>query len=97
MEAERVIEHTVNSRSGVFKLTVGGQELGELHWRRRGPGKVDANHTLVHPAARGQGIARSLVDALAAWARDEKTKVIPSCWYVQEVFDTDPAFDDVVA
>ena len=58
-------------------------------------GNIIAHHTLVAPSLRGQGIARQLLDALVAYARNEKLKIIPACSYVEHVFDLEPGFSDI--
>ena len=50
------------------------------------------------PAARGQGIATQLLDALAAYARENQVKIVPQCSYVQSMFDRHAEkYRDVIA
>ena len=46
---------------------------------------VDIWHTEVPPVARGQGIARLLVEAAMKWIDENKLKYKLSCSYVQSV------------
>lgn len=41
------------------------------------------NHTFVHPALEGRGIAAQLVEAALQWAQTQGYKVNPSCSYVR--------------
>jgi predicted GNAT family acetyltransferase len=53
-------------------------------------------HTEVVPRLRGGGLARALVDAAAAWAREQKLKVLPRCSYARIVLLRSPAYADLV-
>jgi predicted GNAT family acetyltransferase len=44
---------------------------------------------------RGRGVARSLLDAAVAWARQSKTKISATCPYVIGQFARDPSIGDV--
>lgn len=68
----------------------------ELVYRREGD-RVIAVHTEVGPSMRGTGAGRKLVDALVAWARAEKLRVVPQCPFVRATFDKDPSIRDVLA
>ena len=54
-------------------------------WRRDG----------VDPSQRGRGIARTLVHAGVAHAREQGLKIRPICSYVVEVFRSDASLADV--
>lgn len=88
------IEHT--PESGFFLHDAAGKRIAELTYRRVGPATVLADHTWVDPSLRGRGVARRLLDALAAWARSSGTKVVPVCSYVVAEAQRDRSLDDVM-
>ena len=57
---------------------------------------ISADHTFVSEEARGQGIAKALLNALVSWARSEGLKIIPECEYVKKVMTNDAAYADVL-
>lgn len=61
-----------------------GRRVAELTYHRSGPDIV-VTHTWVDPKRRGRGDAKRLVDAVVAYARGEKSKIVPLCSYVAKV------------
>ena len=55
-------------------------------------GAVDLQHTFVPPELRGQQLARLLVDAAFAYAKELGVRVIPTCSYVQRVTERVPEY-----
>lgn len=58
------------------------------------------DHTYVSPKRRGQGIAKSLVDAVVKYAREENLKIIPLCSYADRLMnasDDSDEYRDVLA
>jgi len=47
--------------------------------------RIDFYRTFVQPADRGKHLARVLVDAGLAWAREQHFEISASCWYVAKV------------
>lgn len=87
---EIVIERHDHTTHGEYLVSIGpGEAAGKLTWTQRGDAR-DAEHTIVPPELRGQGIAGRLVDALVRDARREGFKIIPSCSYVAAQFDQHP-------
>ena len=54
-------------------------------------------HTIVDEQLSGQGVARKLVDAGVAFAREKGFKIIPQCSYANAVFNKTPEYADVWA
>ncbi|GEK90563.1 GNAT family N-acetyltransferase [Alkalibacterium kapii] len=52
--------------------------------------KVDVNHTFVDQSLRGQGIAEKLVDRVVSEMEKADKKIIPSCPYVEALFERKP-------
>lgn len=69
---------------GEFFIEQEGRRVAELTYHRSGPDIV-VTHTWVDPGRRGRGDAKRLVDAVVAYARAEKTRIVPLCSYVAKV------------
>jgi predicted GNAT family acetyltransferase len=50
----------------------------------------------VDVSLRGQGVARRLLDAAVAWARQNNTKISATCSYVTARYASEPSIGDVV-
>jgi predicted GNAT family acetyltransferase len=94
-EAELPIQHDQSREAGVFYVAVDGERLAHLSYGRSGGG-ANIEHTYVSDRLRGQGVARRLVDAAVAWARQSGTKLSATCSYAKSVFDKDPSLRDVL-
>jgi predicted GNAT family acetyltransferase len=79
-----------------FVLRRGGQEIGELTYRRTGD-RAALLHTEVRPDLRGRGLARRLVLATVHWARAEQLKLTPVCWYTRVVLERSGEYRDVLS
>jgi predicted GNAT family acetyltransferase len=91
------IEHRHAARDGAFVVERGGERLAELTYVMSGEREATLEHTRVSEALRGQGVARKLVDAAVAWARQSGTRLVPVCTYAKKVLEHDEAFHDVLA
>lgn len=92
--SELSIEHVPGQG---FFIDAGGQRLAEMTYEKERPGVIVLDHTWVSGELRGQGMARRLLDALVAWARESQTRVVPTCSYAVKVFREDPSIRDVLA
>ena len=54
-------------------------------------------HTLTPPELRGRGLAATVVQAALEYARAERLKVIPLCWYVSGHIQSHPEFRELLA
>lgn len=57
---------------------------------------IEANHTYVSEALRGQEVARKLVDELVSFARENELAILPTCSYVVALFQREDQYQDVV-
>ena len=80
-----------------FFIDEGGRRIAELTYAAAGDHRVVADHTWVADELRGQGIARQLLDALVAWARQSGTRIVPRCSYIVREVANDASLRDVVA
>lgn len=81
---------------GAFEYELNGNRVAEITWVER-DGVMDMNHTYVSDVLRGQGVAKKLLDAAAAYARENNLKMKAICSYVVASFDKSDAYDDVKA
>jgi uncharacterized protein len=89
------ITHSEQGNRGVFALDRDGRRVAEMTYLRFDDARVQVDHTYVDPALRGQGVARQLLDAAVAWARQTNTKISATCSYVVVQFARDATLRDV--
>ena len=91
------IEHEESDGRGAFFVVNQGARLAEMTYTRADETLVIIDHTEVHQSLRHLGIARKLLDALVAWARQAGTRVMATCPYARAQFEKDPSIRDVYA
>ena len=72
-----------------------GDRVAEQTYARLGPNRIVIDHTAVGPKLQGKGLARRLLDALVAWARETGTRVSATCSYAKAQFQKDASLRDV--
>ncbi len=90
------IEHQETGNTGAFVVQQSGERLAEMTYSRTNPALIIIDHTHVDERLKGQGVGRQLLDALVAWARETKTKVVALCPFAKAQFDKDPSIRDVL-
>jgi predicted GNAT family acetyltransferase len=91
------VSHEEHADRGSFFIEQDGERVGEMTYRRRGDAVMRIDHTEVKASLRRQGIARRLLDAAVAHARQSGARIEPRCPYVTVQFERDPAIADVRA
>jgi predicted GNAT family acetyltransferase len=91
------IQHAEEQGRGAFFVEREGVRLAEMTYVRVDPALVIIDHTEVHEALRGLGVARQLLDAAVAWARASGTRVRATCPYASAQFERDASIRDVLA
>jgi predicted GNAT family acetyltransferase len=91
------VQHEKTSTGGTFFVARDGTRVGELVYAREAGDLVDIDHTVVVPSLRGQGVARTLLDAAVTWARASGTRVKATCSYARGQFQRDASIKDVNA
>jgi predicted GNAT family acetyltransferase len=89
------IDHEEDGGTGAFYIEREGLRLAEMAYTRSGPKQIIIAHTEVHEQLQGRGVARRLLDALIAWARETQTRVLATCPYASAQFAKDPSIRDV--
>jgi predicted GNAT family acetyltransferase len=93
---EHIISHEDHGKGGIFFIEQDGSRIAEMTYRRRGDSRILIDHTHVDEILRGKGVARSLLDAAVAWARQNNTKISATCSYVVVQFSRDKSLADVI-
>jgi predicted GNAT family acetyltransferase len=92
------IQREEHGRRGAFYIDRNGERLASLTFSAGPDGKfVMLDHTEVSESLRGQGVARKLVEAAVAWARNGNLKLVAVCPFARAVFDRVPELRDVLA
>ena len=91
------ISHEERGDQGSFSIHRDGTRIGLMTYRRSDATHITIDHTEVDPSLRGGGIARRLLDAAVAWARQTHTRITPHCSYVVVQFARDKSIADVLA
>jgi predicted GNAT family acetyltransferase len=91
------ISHEQHGNRGVFYIESDGARVAELTYQKTGESRIVIDHTEVQVSLRGRGIARRLLDAAVAWARQGNTRIDATCPYVITQFARDPSIGDVRA
>lgn len=91
------IQHQETQRGGEFFIERDGRHIAEITYQYQNEATIVADHTWVDNSLRGQGVARQLLDVLVAFAREKHLKIVPTCSYVDVMFQREAEFADVVA
>ena len=84
-----------NLGQGAFVIIDGEEQLGEMVLSITGD-ELTVYHTEVSPKAEGKGLAKILLNAMVAYARENQLKVIALCPYVHAQFKRHPQeFEDI--
>lgn len=80
------IIHRNNANDGIFIAKDGEVEKGYIQYDWIDEKMLAVMHTVVVPAYRGQGVAKELLDTVAAFARDNQYRIRPICSYAVKMF-----------
>ncbi|MCF0069063.1 N-acetyltransferase [Dyadobacter sp. CY261] len=78
-----------NRRRGAFKVEEDGKQVGEMVIGLSET-TLTVYHTEVDPEKEGRGLARQMLDAMVAYAREHGLQVLPLCEYVHGQFRRHP-------
>ncbi|MBK7631642.1 MAG: N-acetyltransferase [Ignavibacteriales bacterium] len=89
------MSEVINDRQGSrFVLEVQGAEVYVLYAEDKGI--LDLYSTYTPSNMRGQGLAAIVVKAALKYAKENKLKVIPGCWYVRKFLEKHPEYHKIV-
>src|SRR5262245_58115711 len=92
-----VVQHREQGGRGEFFIERDGERVAEMTYRRLSETTILVDHTEVDVSLRGGGVARKLLDAMVAWARQSGIKIDATCSYVVVQFARDKSLADVKA
>ena len=91
------VQHQESGSKGAFSIAdANGVHLATMTYSRANESLIIIDHTDVAPSLAGQGVGRALLDALVAWARRSKIKVMPLCPFAKAQFGKDASIRDVL-
>jgi predicted GNAT family acetyltransferase len=88
--------HESDHRGAFYVPGADGKRVAEMTYVRHDPQHVTIDHTAVDDSLRGHGVARKLLDAAVAWARESGTRFTVTCSYARSQFDKDMSLRDVL-
>jgi len=91
------ITHKDGQETGFFLAEEDGLRMGFLSYEWAGEDVFAIMHTVVEEAFQGRGVAKALLDAAVAFARENGDKIRPICPYAEKVFLRDSGYDDINA
>ena len=74
---------------GGFYIMDGEEQLGEMSIGISDK-TLTVFHTEVSPEAEGKGLAKKMLEAMVAYAREQQMKVVPLCPFVHAQFKRNP-------
>jgi predicted GNAT family acetyltransferase len=89
------IQHQDSDGQGAFFIETEAGRVAELAYARLGGNRVNIVHTEVGPSLQGRGVARRLLNAAVAWARETGVRVTATCPYAKAQFAKDASIRDV--
>ena len=90
------LSHKNSPEQGFFFAEEDGERMGYLSYEWADDTVFAIMHTVVEPSFQGRGVARALLDAAVAFARENGYKIRPVCPYAEEVLNRDSSFSDVL-
>ncbi len=75
----------------------GYRTLAFIHWTAVDTHTIAADHTFVDESLRGRGVAKALLDALAAHAVSQGWKIRADCPFVAKWFERSAEYDGIKA
>ena len=96
LQIEQIMEiiQKNNSKDGFFIAEENGKRMGYISYEWMNESVFAIMHTVVEPAFQGKGIAKALLDAAVAYARENGLKIHAVCSYVVRQFEK-KEYDDV--
>lgn len=91
-----IIKHNQEGEQGFFLAEENGKRMGYLSYEWDSPTRFAILHTVVEKAYQGHGVAKALVDAAVAFAREKGYIILPVCPYAENLFKRDSSYKDIL-
>ena len=91
------IKQKDDGRNGLFYVEQDGQILARMTYIWDGAERIIIDHTEVDEALKGQSAGKQLIGKAVAFAREKNIKIIPTCSFVQSVFERVDEYKDVLS
>jgi len=85
------VQHS--KETSIFTIEIADNPPAYLKYRQIDRSSIDLYTTVVPASLEGQGIAKILANAAFAFARENKLKIKPSCWYIDGYLKRHPQAD----
>lgn len=80
-----------------YELRLGTEVVGIADYHESGDGALVFPHTEIALEHRGRGLGAVLVRAAMDDVRTQGRRVVPTCWFVRDFLDGNPAYADLRA
>lgn len=91
-----IITHHQDGEQVFFLAEENGKRMGYLSYEWDSPTRFAILHTVVEKAYQGHGVAKALVDAAVAFAREKGYTILPVCPYAENLFKRDSSYKDIL-
>ena len=91
-----IITHHQDGEQGFFLAEENGKRMGYLSYEWDSSTRFAILHTVVEKAYQGHGVAKALVDAAVAFAREKGYTILPVCPYAENLFKRDSSYKDIL-
>ncbi len=90
------IEKQEHGKKGAFYIEKDGDWIAELTFIREGQRVIVIDHTEVHPALKGKGIGKKLVETAVKYARKNDLLIRPVCPFAKKFLESSEEYEDVI-
>jgi len=90
------VKHEKRSGKGIFYIEENGERIANLLYIFKNDTTFSIEHTLVNHGYEGKGLAKALLNAAIAFARENAYKIIPVCPYAKKVMEGVETYADVL-
>ena len=90
------IKNEETEKKGEFYVEQDGTRVAKLQYFNAREGEIVVYHTEVDDTLSGQGVGKTLVAAVAAYARENNAKIKATCTYAHKVLSASDEYRDLL-